>query len=383
MSILLIDEDQPSRNYLGALLARQNYSVQLVSSGREGYIVALRDRPEIIIFDTSLTDMPVIELVRKLRSDKRSAAAICIALATASNSAQMNDMLAIGCSRFFLKTQESIEELLAFLATPTQLQETRILQNKRAGGLLGVFLGAKGGMGTSSMCVNIAHNISITFPELDLAVMDLVLPIGSIASIVGQQTDLDLMTATSLSPAALSSDALCSTLKPLENWHFRYLTGVQEPETANSLDQTRLLGIARAFRQAFNFTLIDLGCSLSNANLSIIQEADVVVIVTNTDLSTINLTKTILQYLQHKGVKPQRIYMLINRSMGLEGLSKSDAERILGIEIRATTPHLGGTFALANNQHLPIMVKLPHDTATMLIKQISQEILEAARRNRA
>jgi len=128
--------------------------------------------------------------------------------------------------------------------------------------------------------------------------------------------------------------------------------------------------------------LIDLGCSLSNVNLSIIQEADVVVIVTNTDLSTINLTRTILQYLQHKGVKPQRIYMLINRSMGLEGLSKSDAERILGIEIRATTPHLGGTFALANNQHLPILVKLPHDTATMLIKQISQEILETARRNR-
>ena len=378
----MIDEDQPSRNYLGALLARQNYSVQLVSSGREGYIIALRDRPEIIIFDTSLTDMPVIELVRKLRGDKRSAAAICIALAAASNSAQMNDMLAIGCSRFFLKTQESIDELVAFLAAPTQLQETQISQTKRAGGLLGVFLGAKGGMGTSSMCVNIAHNISTTFPDMDLAVMDLVFPIGSIASIVGQPADLDLMTATSLSPAGLSNEALCSTLKPLENWRFRFLSGAPEPETANSLDQTRFLGIARAFRQAFNFTLIDLGCSLSNVNLSIIQEADVVVIVTNTDLSTINLTRTILQYLQHKGVKPQRIYMLINRSMGLEGLSKSDAERILGIEIRATTPHLGGTFALANNQHLPILVKLPHDTATMLIKQISQEILETARRNR-
>jgi hypothetical protein len=108
-----------------------------------------------------------------------------------------------------------------------------------------------------------------------------------------------------------------------------------------------------------------------------------VVIVTGTDLATITLTKTVWQYLQAQGIASQQVYMLINRSIGLEGLSKSDAERILEIDIRATTPYFGGTFSLANNQHLPILVKLPNDISTMMIDQISREILETARRNRA
>lgn len=385
LSILLIDEDLPSRNYMGSLLSRQGYSVQAVSSGKEGYIAALRDKPDIIIFDIDLTDIPVKDLVGKLRSDRRTAGALCIALTTASNSSQADAILEAGCHRFFVKNQESVDQLLTLLAAPLPL-ETGILKKQAPGGLVGVFLSAKGGMGTSSICANVAQNISTTFPEIDVAVMDLVFPIGSISSIVGydllsKPDDFNLQTAASIPPTKLNAKVLQKALLPLENWRFRFLAGSPDPEIAGKIESENLLAVTRVFRQAFGLTLIDLGRSLSNVNLSIIQEADVVVIVTNTDLATIKLTQSVWQYLQRKGISAQRVYMMINRSMGLEGLSKSDAERILGLEIRATTPHLGGTFALANNQHLPILVKLPNDTAAMLIKQISREIVETARRN--
>ena len=62
LSILLIDEDARTRNYLGALLSKQNYLVQTLSSGKEGFITALRDRPDVIILDAGLSDMPAAEL---------------------------------------------------------------------------------------------------------------------------------------------------------------------------------------------------------------------------------------------------------------------------------------------------------------------------------
>ncbi len=161
------------------------------------------------------------------------------------------------------------------------------------------------------------------------------------------------------------------------------LAGSPDPETANSVDILQLPDVTEALRQSFDLTVVDLGRSLSVASLPIIQQADVVVVVTGSDLANVKLTQTVLQFLKNKGIEQQRIYMLLNRSVGLEGLGKSDAERILGVDIRAAVPYFGGTFALANNQHLPIMAKLPNDTAAMMIDQISREILETARRSRA
>lgn len=387
LSILLIDEDPRSRNYLSALLVRQGYQVHAVASGKEGYITALRDRPGVIIFDPALSDFPASELVKKLRLDKRSASMRCIALAAATETALMGEMLAAGCNEYLFKTQESLEKLLQILAAPPgQIQEPGPVpgRKKRAhGGLLGVFLSAKGGTGTSSMCANIAQCLATVYPELDVAVMDLVLPIGSLASIVGYEGEFNLLKAATYRREDLAPDALRSLLTPLENWRFRLLAGSPDPEAANTLDATCMPVLIDAFRQAFDLTFVDLGRSLSRISLPIIQTADVVVIVTGTDLATISLTKTVWEYLKAQDISPQEVYLLINRSVGLEGLSKSDAERILDLEIRATTPYLGSNFSLANNQHLPILVKLPNDTATMMIDQISREIIETARRNRA
>jgi pilus assembly protein CpaE len=387
LSILIIDEDSRSRNYLSALLARQNYAVHVVSSGKEGYITSLRDHPDVIILDPGLSDMPAMELLKKLRADKRTSATLCIALAASSDTTHMGDILAAGCNEYLFKTQESIAKLLKLLASPPgQVDETGPLLGPKKhhhGGLLGVFLSAKGGTGTSSMCANVAQCIATILPELDVAVMDIVLPIGSLASIVGYQGNFNILTAAAHSLEDLKGDYLRQMLPQLENWRFRLLAGSPDPESANSLDAACTPVLINAFRHAFDVTFVDLGRSLSRISLPIIQDADVVVIVTGTDLATITLTKTVWQYLQAQGIASQQVYMLINRSIGLEGLSKSDAERILEIDIRATTPYFGGTFSLANNQHLPILVKLPNDISTMMIDQISREILETARRNRA
>jgi hypothetical protein len=105
--------------------------------------------------------------------------------------------------------------------------------------------------------------------------------------------------------------------------------------------------------------------------------------ITASDLSTTTLTQVIWQYLLSKGIHQKNVYALLNRSVGLEGLSKSDAEKIVGLPIQATIPYLGANFSLANNQHLPILRKMPHDTAVLMIDQVSRQILEIAYQNRA
>ena len=65
---------------------------------------------------------------------------------------------------------------------------------------------------------------------------------------------------------------------------------------------------------------------------------------------------------------------------GFAALGKSDAERIIGMQIQATIPYMGGNFNLANNQHLPVLQKMPTDTAALMLDQVARQILETARK---
>jgi pilus assembly protein CpaE len=385
LSVLVIDQDPRSLNFLSTLLVQQGHIVQATAQGKEGYISALRDHPDVIVFDPAVSDMPAVEFLRKLRADRRTSSAFCVALVSASDASQMSDLLAAGCSEYMVKSQETIEKLVALIAgLHPQVQETQpmpgVKKKSKQGGLLAVFLSAKGGTGTSSLCANIGQNIAINQPSMDVAVLDMVMPIGSIGSITGYQGEFSLATAAAYSLEDLNGQYLRQSIEPLPNWGFRLLAGAPDPESANSVDASRIPVLIRAFRQAFDVTFVDLGRSLSRISLPIILEADVVVVVTGADLSTVTLTQVMWNYLQLKGLDSQRVYMLMNRAVGLEGLGKSDAERIIGMQIQATVPYMGGNLTLANNQHLPVLQKMPNDTAAMMLDQISRQILEIARK---
>lgn len=384
LSILVVDKDLRSRNFLSALLLREGYAVQVASVGKEGYISALRDHPDIVIFDAAMNDIPPVEFVRKLRADRRTSKAVCIALAAVSDPAQMAELKAAGCGEYLVKSQETGQKLISFISgAQPSVQETQpagVKKKLQQPGLLVVFLSAKGGTGTSSLCANIAHNVAKAQPTLDVAVMDMVMPIGSISSIVGFDGDFNLVTAAAHSLDDLNGQYLRQSISPLSSWDFRLLAGAPDPEAANSVDASRVPVLIRAFRQTFDATFVDLGRSLSRISIPIILEADVVVIVTGADFSTLSVTQVLWDYLQSKGIDSQRVYMLMNRAVSLEGLGKGDAERIMGIPIQETVPYMGANFSLANNQHLPVLQKMPNDTGAMKLDQIARQILETARK---
>lgn len=386
-TILVIDPDPRSGQFLGNLFAQKGYTAQTTTSAKQGYIDALRDRPEVVIFDPSLGDMPAVELVRRLRGDKRTGSALLIALTAKAEPNQLGELLAVGCNEYLVKSQDAIEKIFAILIeSDRQMHETQPaggVKKKKQGGVLVVFLSAKGGAGTSSMCANVAQVLGFAHPQREMAVLDLVLPIGSISQIVGYQGEFNLLEAAKRPQAELTPDFLRRVMTPLETWGFRLLAGISDPESANLLDAGRIPAIIDAYRRTFDVVFVDLGRSLSRISLPIILDADVIVMVTASDMATTSLTQTVWHYLQSKGVTQRNVYVLLNRAVGLEGVSKSDAERIIGLPIQATIPYMGANFSLANNQHLPILRKMPNDTAAMMIAQVSRQILEIAYQNRA
>jgi pilus assembly protein CpaE len=164
-------------------------------------------------------------------------------------------------------------------------------------------------------------------------------------------------------------------LPEIAAWGFQLLPGANNPERANNLQVGRIPEILKALQTAYDYLVIDLGRSLSRISMPIIQEADLLVLTLSTDQSTITLTREVWDYLQTKGIESKKVFAILNRAVGLEGLTKAEAEEIIGLSIQTVIPYMGGNFALANNLNQPIIEKYPEDTTTIVLKETANNMI--------
>jgi pilus assembly protein CpaE len=212
-------------------------------------------------------------------------------------------------------------------------------------------------------------------PQSRIAVADLVLPMGSIAALIGsEEKAFNLVTVASREISEITPPYLKDNLLVPAHWNFHFLPGAPDPETAINLNVGHIPNIVESLRGAYDHVLVDLGRSLSRISLPIIQAADLVVAILSTDLSTVNHTKKLWHYLKGQGMTADHMFPILNRAVGLEGLTKAEAEKILELEIKMTMPYMMGNFTLANNQNTPISAKFPLDTATLMLKQAAQDM---------
>jgi pilus assembly protein CpaE len=377
--ILIIDADVASRNFIARNLLDQKYEVIQAGSGKEGLISAWRDRPDLAVIDPTITDITGEELARKLKQDARTANMPLIALSSDPSVLRIKTCTDAGFSEYITKSGQAVSTLNEAVYRLLGVSGGTAKQ----GGLLMVFLSAKGGTGTSSICANIAMNIGQNQPESRVVVVDLVLPIGSIALIVGYNGTQNIVSVTDMTLLETSPEFFRDKLAELKLWHFNLLAGSPDPESSTHLKAGRIGEIISALKASYDYVLIDIGRSLSRITLPLIQNADINTLIVSTDASTVSLSKTILDYMKNKGVNMNSVFAILNRAVGLEGLSKVETEKALEIPIKITVPYLSSNMAFANSHHQPFILKFPKDTASIVFQEAAKEMTTLARALRA
>jgi pilus assembly protein CpaE len=377
-SILIVDDNPASRIYLTNFLKVKEFEVLEAHTGKEGLIAAWRDAPDLVLFDPTLADISDREFIHKLRSDPRTSRTPLVALSSDPAPARKQACLNAGVDEYLVKSSQAIlalEEILKQRFGTEIPTESEITGSEKSGSLI-VFLSAKGGTGTSSLCANFAMNIQQEHPDVSVVVADLVLPIGSIGQIVGDNGKLNLVTVADLPSGQTDDEYFRRNLPKPELWQFQLLAGSPDPQHGNSIKGERIGEIVNVLCSTYDFVILDIGRSLSRISLPLIQKADLIILVVSTDQSTIKLTKTVWDYLQTQGVDSQKIYAILNRAVGLEGLTKTQAEEIISLPIKTTMLYMGSNFALANNLNQPITKKYPTDTASIIFKETAADIVK-------
>ncbi len=375
--ILIVDSDEASRNFIARKIQDLGFDILHAASGREGLIAAWRDHPDMVVADPSVSDLRGEEFAAKLRHDPRTQNLPLVALSSDHNPARIKSCREAGFNEYIAKSGQAVRMLGDVIARLFGVTDEAM----KRGGLMIVFLSAKGGTGVSSLCANIGVEISKHNPEARVVVADLVFPIGSIAPIVGYEGTENIATLAGHVSNGSGSDFL-SRLPKMETWRFHLLAGSPDPELSNQLNAEGIWDIVSRLKTAYDFVLVDIGRSLSRIALPLISHADLLTLIVSADVSAISLTGTLLEYLKGKDVSQEAIYTILNRHAGLEGLSKRETETALGIKINAAIPYLDVNFAFANSQNRPYTLRFPNDTASIILQDAAREISALARKTR-
>jgi len=153
--ILVVDDELESVKLVGLMLQRRGYEIVAARSGAQALAKAQTENPDLVLLDVMMPDMDGYEVCRQLRADSTTAS-LPIIMFTART--MVDDKVAgfqAGADDYLTKPihpDELASRVEAVLLRSTQRRVEGPLVRAKVFG----FLGAKGGVGTTTLAVNVA-----------------------------------------------------------------------------------------------------------------------------------------------------------------------------------------------------------------------------------
>jgi CheY-like chemotaxis protein len=101
--ILLVEDDEMSRDMLSRRLGRRGYEVILAVDGEEGVTAARSERPDLILMDMNLPVLDGWEATRRIKAAKETGAVPVIALTSHAMTGDREKSLGTGCDEYETK----------------------------------------------------------------------------------------------------------------------------------------------------------------------------------------------------------------------------------------------------------------------------------------
>jgi CheY-like chemotaxis protein len=101
--LLIVEDDEPSRDMLSRRLERRGYSVVTASDGEQGYSLARTESPDVVLMDISLPGMDGWQVIKLMRAEP-STREIPLILLTAHGLINDRDKaVEFGCAAYYTK----------------------------------------------------------------------------------------------------------------------------------------------------------------------------------------------------------------------------------------------------------------------------------------
>ncbi|UOO37930.1 AAA family ATPase [Oscillospiraceae bacterium CM] len=238
--------------------------------------------------------------------------------------------------------------------------------------------GSKGGLGKTTIAVNIAAKLAEK--KKKVALIDLDLQFGDVHIFM----DLDPKDTI----AELVQEVYTPNIDSVRSYMVVHSNGVhvlcapKSPEYAEVVTAEKVQNLLSLLRTYFDYVIIDTAPSFNEVTLTAIESSSTVLFVTGLDISILKnskLSMTILDSLQQK----EKINVIVNRMVDGNTITLDDVQNILGCPIWAKVPIDYKAAISALNRGIPIVTAAPNTKLTQSLSEITEQLLQGNESNDA
>jgi len=283
-----------------------------------------------------------------------------------------------GAKEFLSQPLDELEVKGALESLRKRFQQSAALREPVHVGQIINVIGAKGGVGTTTVAVNLAMILAEKKKAGSVALVDLntvfgEIPLflsvksnyhwGQISKNVGRLDSTFLLNALSKHPSGVH-------ILPSPS----YLNGhpAVTPEIMDRLLTT--------MKRTFDFTIVDGGQSLDGPGLKAIEMADRVFLITLLSLPCLRNTNNLLKSLASVGVaQTDQVRLVINRFMKKSDITIKEAEESVHNKIFWSIPNDYKTTMSAINRGKPLYEISPRADITKSLEELADSLLQSGR----
>ena len=327
------------------VLQRFGFGRAIAVSDLSALLRALRDEHFDLVM-VPLQSMGAVELATLEREVVRGVSAMVIGTAPQADPALILQAMRSGVQEFLVFPPNAQE----FSAAVDRLIR-RGKPDVEQGTTIAVY-SAKGGLGTTSIAVNVAFGLADVNPNGRVALADFVVHGG------------DLRVMLNLAPAydvgdlvarveRIDAELLTSILTPAAGGVW-VLPSSDRPEIAELVDSATATTLIAELRKHFAYTVLDCEHYLTDRTLAALDAADKIVLVTQLNVAALRGTQRTISLCERLGYGSDKLVVVVNRHQSSEVLTPSDASTLLNLPIFHLLPNDFRTADGAASKGVPV-----------------------------
>ena len=262
--------------------------------------------PDVVFLDLAREPEPFFAFANQLRRMRPTIKLIACSAAVPPQPSLLLEAMRSGVQDFLGKPvqPDSLKDLLLRIAQDSSTKEFPS-QDK-----LIVVMGAKGGVGTTTVAVNLGVQLA-SFANKRTVLLDFARPLGNVHLL------LDLHPKFGIRDAVESLDRLDSHfLAGLLTRHktkLEILGGATQPEEWQAIDVNVLDRVVNVTQNSFDIVLLDIGSQFSTEWANILRMARMILIVAEANVPSLWTLERRLLALKGFGISQERARIIINR----------------------------------------------------------------------
>lgn len=398
--ILIVDDIPETRENVRKLLAFEADMevIGVAGTGREAIQLARELQPGIIMMDINMPDIDGITAVETITRDVPVAQVIMMSVQSEADYLRRS-MLA--GARDFLTKPFSGEDLIATIRRVHRMSQTRAAvasapaapatvqagrttavaapSPHRDGRIIVVF-GPKGGIGTTTLAVNMAVGLQQRSTDSRVILVDGSLQFGDVGVLLNLPpgrniTDL-VDTINDLDPDSIDTVALAHTSGA------KVVLAPPRPEMADLLQPEHLKRILDEMRQHYDYVVVDTATVINDLVLTALDLADRIVLVTTPDIPAIKNAKLFFEITDALNYPPNKIMLVVNKIDRRTGITAQMIEDNIKHPVVGQIPLDEVTVLNSINRGVPFMVdgraKPVTQAVMLLVDRLLAEFQKAA-----